>query len=79
MPLPVPAARSVGNGSELAPLGELGSPDQGAIIGGTVLDVILRLVRGMDSRLHPSSLVFRLRCSTSDSCTNAVDRHEHSV
>ena len=33
------------------------STDQSAIIGGPVLDVVLCLVRGMDSRLHPSSLV----------------------
>ena len=37
--------------------------DQRAIIGGPVLDVVLCLVRGMDSRLHPSSLVCPLATS----------------
>ncbi len=60
LPLRAPRARSVrfpgGDGRRGQPDGDVASPDQGAIIGGPVLDVVLRLVRGMDSRLHPSSL-----------------------
>ena len=36
---------------------------QGAIVGSPVPDVVLRLVRGMDSRFHPSSLNCRLEPS----------------
>ncbi len=54
-------ARSVrvpgGDGRRAHPEGDVASTGQSAIRGGPVLDVGLCLVRGMDSRLHPSSLV----------------------
>ena len=60
-------ARSVrfpgGDGRRGHPDGDVASTDQSAIIGGPVLDVVLCLVRGMDSRLHPSSLVCPLATS----------------
>ena len=46
-----------GDGRRGHPDGDVASTDQSAIIGGPVLDVVLCLVRGMASRLHPSSLV----------------------
>ena len=52
-----------GDGRRGQPDGEVASTDQGAIVGGPVPDVVLRLVRGMDSRLHPSSLNCRLDTS----------------
>ena len=76
LPLGAPRARSVrfpsGDGRRGQPDGDVASADQGAIIGGPVPDVVLRLIRGMNSRLHPSSLVCRLRNLTPDSCTNAT-------
>ncbi len=67
LPLRAPRARSVrfpgGDGRWGQPDRNVASTDQGAIIGGPVLDVVLRLVRGMDSRLHPSSLVCPLETS----------------
>ena len=67
LPLRAPRARSVwfpgGDGRRGQPDGDVASTDQGAITGGPVLDVVLRLVRGMDSRLHPSSLVCPLGTS----------------
>ena len=60
-------ARSVrvpgGDGRRGQPDGDVASTDQSAIRGGPVLDVVLGLVRGMDSRLHPSSLVCPLATS----------------
>ena len=60
-------ARSVrvpgGDGRRGQPDGDVASTDQRAIRGGPVLDVVLCLVRGMDSRLHPSSLVCPLATS----------------
>ncbi len=59
--LRAPRARSVrcpgGDGRRRQPDGDVASTDQRAIIRGPVLNVVLRLVRRMDSRLHPSSLV----------------------
>ena len=52
-----------GDGRRGQPDGDVASTDQSAIIGGPVLDVVLCLVRGMDSRLHPSSLVYPLATS----------------
>ena len=52
-----------GAGRRGHPDGDVASTDQRAIIGGPVLDVVLCLVRGMDSRLHPSSLVCPLATS----------------
>ncbi len=67
LPLRAPRARSVrfpgGDGRRGQPDGDVASTDQGAIIGGPVPDVVLRLVRGMDSRLRPSSLVCPLETS----------------
>ena len=67
LPLRAPRTRSVrfpgSDGRRGQPDGDVASTDQGAIIGGPVLDVVLRLVRGMDSRLHPSSLVCPLETS----------------
>ena len=75
LPLRASRARSVrfpgGDGRRGQPDGDVASTDQSAIIGGPVLDVVLCLVRGMDSRLHPSSLVCPPRNLTPDSCTNA--------
>ena len=60
-PLRASRARSVrfpgGDGRRGQPDGDVASTDQSAIRGGPVLDVVLCLVRGMDARLHPSSLV----------------------
>ena len=60
LPLRAPRARSVrfpgGDGCRKQPDGDVASTEQGTNIGGPVLDVVLRLVRRMDSRLHPSSL-----------------------
>ena len=39
------------------PDGDVASPDKSAIVGGPVRDAVLRLVLGMDSRLHPDSLI----------------------
>ena len=63
------------------------SSGQGAIVGGPVLNAVLRLVRGIDSRLHPFSLVVDAgsparsreyrgsgRLRPQDSCTNAAPR-----
>ena len=67
LPLRASRARSVrfpgGDGRRGQPDGDVASTDQSAIIGGPVLDVLLCLVRGMDSRLHPSSLVCPLATS----------------
>ena len=67
LPLRASRARSVrfpgGDGRRGQPDGDVASTDQRAIIGGPVLDVVLCLVRGMDSRLHPSSLVCPLATS----------------
>ena len=67
LPLRAPRARSVrfpgGDGRRGQPDGDIASTDQGAIVGGPVPDVVLRLVRGMDSRFHPSSLNCRLETS----------------
>ena len=67
LPLRASSARSVrfpgGDGRRGQPDGDVASTDQSAIIGGPVLDVVLCLVRGMDSRLHPSSLVCPLATS----------------
>ena len=67
LPLRASRARSVrfpgGDGRRGQPDGDVASTDQCAIIGGPVLDVVLCLVRGMDSRLHPSSLVCSLATS----------------
>ena len=42
---------------------------RGAIVGGPVLDAVFRLVRGMDSRLHPPQSSRRLGfCETSRQC-----------
>ena len=75
LPLRASRARAVrvpgGDGRRRHPDGDVASTDQSAIIGGPVLDVVLCLVRGMDSRLHPSSLVCPLATSLRDSCTNA--------
>ncbi len=61
LPLRASRARSVrvpgGDGRRGHPEGDVASTDQRAIIGGPVLDVGRCLVRGMDSRLPPSSLV----------------------
>ena len=55
LPLRASRARSVrfpgGDGRRGQPDGDVASTDQSAIIGGPVLDVVLCLVRGMDSRL----------------------------
>ena len=65
--LRAPRARSVrcpgGDGRRRQPDGDVASTHQRAIIRGPVLDVVLRLVRRMDSRLHPSSLVCLLKTS----------------
>ena len=75
LPLGAPHARSLRfpsvDGLRGQPDGDVASADQGTIIGGPVPDVVLCLIGGMDSRLHPSSLVCRLRNLTPDSCTNA--------
>ena len=67
LPLRASCARSVrvpgGDGRRGHPDGDVASTDQSAIIGSPVLDVVLCLVRGMDSRLHPSSLVCPLATS----------------
>ena len=42
---------------------DVASTDQGAIIGGPVLDAVFRLVLWMDSRSHPSSLTWSLGTS----------------
>ena len=67
LPLRAPRARSVrfpgGDGRRGQPDGDIASTDQGAIIGGSVLNTVLLLVCGMDSRLHPSSLNCRLETS----------------
>ena len=67
LPLRASRARSVrfpgGDGRRGQPDGDVASTDQSAITGGPVLDVVLCLVRGMDSRLHPSSLVCPLATS----------------
>ena len=67
LPLRASRARSVrvpgGDGRRGQPDGDVASTDQRAIRGGPVLDVVLCLVRGMDSRLHPSSLVCPLATS----------------
>ena len=66
-PLRASRARSVrcpgGEGRRGQPDGDVASTDQSAIRGGPALDVVLCLVRGMDSRLHPSSLVCPLATS----------------
>ena len=60
-PLRAPRARSVrfpgGDGGRGQPDGDVASANQGAIVGGPVLDAVFRLGRGMDSRFHLSSLV----------------------
>ena len=48
--------------------------DQGSLVGRPVLDAVFRLVCRMDSRLHPSSLVWVPLNLTLDLCNNAVDR-----
>ena len=66
------------------PDGDVASSDQRAIVGGPARDMIFRIVRGMNSRLHPFSLVVRSVCacklseylaltpsSRNDSCINA--------
>ena len=67
LPLRASRARSVrfpgGDGRRGQPDGDVASTDQRAIRGGPVLDVVLCLVRGMDSRFHPSSLVCPLATS----------------
>ena len=73
-----------GDGGRREPDRDVASSDEGAIVGGPVLDAVFRLVRGMDSRLHPPQSRRRLGfCKTSktmlvsgarrreDSCTNA--------
>ena len=66
-PLRASRARSVrvpgGEGRRGQPDGDVASTDQSAIRGGPVLDVVLCLVRGMDARFHPSSLVCPLATS----------------
>ena len=67
LPLRASRARSVrvpgDDGRRGQPDGDVASTDQRAIRGGPVLDVVLCLVRGMDSRRHPSSLVCPLATS----------------
>ena len=59
---PLPTTRAnprrlpTGDGLRGAPHGDVASVDEGAIVGGPVRDAVLRLVRRMDSRLHPLSV-----------------------
>jgi hypothetical protein len=44
--------------------GDVAASDKGTIIGGPVRDAVLGLVRGMDSRIHPFSVVAAHRTSS---------------
>ena len=58
-----------GDGGRREPDRDVASSDEGAIVGGPVLDAVFRLVRGMDSRLHPPQSSRRLGfCETSRQC-----------
>ena len=56
------------------PDGDVAPTDQGSLVGRPVSDAVLRLVFRMDSRLHPSSLVWVPLNLTLDLCNNAA-RH----
>ena len=71
--LPAPPGRPRGlpgrDGGRREPDRDVASSDEGAIVGGPVLDAVFRLVRGMDSRLHPPQSSRRLGvCETSRQC-----------
>src|SRR5262245_11531499 len=76
--LPLCASRAVSvrlpGGDRLRgqPDGDVAAPEQGAIIRAPVLKVIPRIVRWMNSRLHPSWVGCPPRNLTFDLCTNAV-------
>ena len=56
------------------PDGDVAPTDQGSLVGRPVSDAVFRLVFRMDSRLHPSSLVWVPLNLTLDLCNNAPDR-----
>jgi hypothetical protein len=90
LPLPTPQATLArfpgGDGLRRQPQSHLAAPNKCAIIGRPIRDAVLRLVCGMDLRLHPYSVVplplLSRRLSESglwapaalDSCTNAHGR-----
>ena len=53
------------------PEGDVAPTDQGSLVGRPVSDAVFRLVFRMDSRLHPSSLVWVPLNLTLDLCNNA--------
>ena len=57
------------------PDGDVAPTDQGSLVGRLVSDAVFRLVFRMDSRLHPSSLVWVPLNLTLDLCNNAAERH----
>ena len=54
------------------PDGDVAPTDQGSLVGRPVSDAVFRLVFRMDSRLHPSSLVWVPLNLTLDLCNNAA-------
>ena len=56
------------------PDGDVAPTDQGSLVGRPVSDAVFRLVFRMDSRLHPSSLVWVPLNLTLDLCNNASQR-----
>ena len=62
-----------GDGRLGQPHGAIASTDQGSVVGRPVSDAVLRLVRRIDSRLHPTSLVWSSN-ATLYSCNNARSR-----
>ena len=60
------------------PDGDVAPTDQGSLVGRPVSDAVFRLVFRMDSRLHPSSLVWVPLNLTLDLCNNAPARRRGS-
>ena len=56
------------------PDGDVAPTDQGSLVGRPVSDAVFRLVFRIDSRLHPSSLVWVPLNLTLDLCNNANNR-----
>ena len=57
------------------PDGDVAPTDQGSLVGRPVSDAVFRLVFRMDSRLHPSSLVWVPLNPKLDLCNNAAPRN----
>ena len=55
------------------PDGDVAPTDQGSLVGRPVSDAVFRLVFRMDSRLHPSSLVWVPLNLTLDLCNNNLE------